>query len=317
MIVNEQDFMNLDDNDEKIYLSPELEENAKYLENAFPGVTIKDYLGGGTYGKVWRVQDSEGKKYVIKQMRTEDINNEVKILQKLHCQKYYPCIVDVVETKYYIYIVMENLPGYIDLYQWVVNETKNIGTWLQNNDDFKVISYAGKVSKISCKLFEIIQHLHDQDKIIHNDIKPTNILIDPSTYDIKLIDFGLSCSECKGRLTSGSPDYRAPEMVWANKDSDFNFYRMVDLYALGATIFYMLYQIPYMFHFNEVMFGDKITHLASFKRKLKEYGLDFYTTVKHVQDLTKIYNTYFPILLENVLHLVSVLSFERNIPLKC
>jgi len=36
-----------------------------------------------------------------------------------------------------------------------------------------------------------INHIHSY-KIVHCDIKAENILINPKTYDIKIIDFGLS-----------------------------------------------------------------------------------------------------------------------------
>jgi serine/threonine protein kinase len=42
-----------------------------------------------------------------------------------------------------------------------------------------------------CKLLDILQPLHQQ-RVIHKDIKPANILIQPETLDIKLIDFSIA-----------------------------------------------------------------------------------------------------------------------------
>lgn len=59
-------------------------------------------------------------------------------------------------------------------------------------------------------ILHAIDRLHNLG-IGHGDLKPENILINPKTYDIQLIDFGISCmSDCK---VSGTLLYDSPEIL--------------------------------------------------------------------------------------------------------
>ncbi len=76
--------------------------------------------------------------------------------------------------------------------------------------------------------------------IIHKDVKPENLLVDPSTGRVKLID--LSIAEKPNRLTTsfnlfrkttvqGTPSYMSPEQI-QGKPLDHR----TDVYSLGATM---------------------------------------------------------------------------------
>ena len=73
--------------------------------------------------------------------------------------------------------------------------------------------------------------------IIHRDVKPGNILIN-SDGTAKLGDFGMAVSVqsvTESRLRAGTPHYFAPE-IWRGEPASVS----TDLYALGATYFYLL-----------------------------------------------------------------------------
>ena len=81
----------------------------------------------------------------------------------------------------------------------------------------------------------------DKHRILHNDVKPGNIMIDRNG-DVKVMDLGLS--KCVSEDTSlsmegvvfGTPNYMSPEQARGQRDLDFR----SDEYALGATLFHLL-----------------------------------------------------------------------------
>ena len=78
----------------------------------------------------------------------------------------------------------------------------------------------------------------EAERIIHNDIKPANILFDRSRGPV-LIDFGLAtCHEDRPCL-GGTPWYIGKE-TWEDGVRT----ALSDVYALGVTILYLLKKIP-------------------------------------------------------------------------
>jgi serine/threonine protein kinase/formylglycine-generating enzyme required for sulfatase activity len=82
------------------------------------------------------------------------------------------------------------------------------------------------------KLARALHHLHQQ-RITHRDVKPNNILIDPSG-EPWLLDFGLMVTEDDStRQIAGSPAYLAPELLRGDGAPGV----ATDLYAFGVTLF--------------------------------------------------------------------------------
>jgi predicted ATPase/signal transduction histidine kinase/tRNA A-37 threonylcarbamoyl transferase component Bud32 len=97
-----------------------------------------------------------------------------------------------------------------------------------------------RFSALAIELARILAEVHEQ-RIVHRDIKPTNILVDPDSGAIALADFGISLlleSE-RGRIhdrevLTGTLPYMAPEQSGRTaREVDFR----SDLYSLGATFY--------------------------------------------------------------------------------
>src|SRR5262249_27999519 len=75
--------------------------------------------------------------------------------------------------------------------------------------------------------------------LIHRDIKPGSILLDPATGRAKIVDFGLARAAADpARLTRegtapGTPEYMSPEQVDAPGRVD----ERADVYGLGVTLY--------------------------------------------------------------------------------
>lgn len=96
---------------------------------------------------------------------------------------------------------------------------------------------------LAIKLVNILDQLHEHD-IVHKDLVPRNILIDPESGDLRIIDFSNSSELSREHQEStlaknieGSLPYMAPEQTGRmNRDIDYR----TDYYTLGITFFQML-----------------------------------------------------------------------------
>ncbi|MBP0001082.1 MAG: AAA family ATPase, partial [Cyanobacteria bacterium SID2] len=96
---------------------------------------------------------------------------------------------------------------------------------------------------VAIQLTEALHYL-SQQRIIHKDIKPTNILIHPETHHIQLIDFSISSLLPKEqqqpldpKSLEGTLGYISPEQTGRmNRGIDYR----TDFYSLGVTFFKLL-----------------------------------------------------------------------------
>jgi predicted ATPase/class 3 adenylate cyclase/tRNA A-37 threonylcarbamoyl transferase component Bud32 len=104
--------------------------------------------------------------------------------------------------------------------------------------------------KIGMKVAEILGSIHAEN-IIHKDINPSNIIIQPETGKIKIIDFGISTVFNRETLTLKNPNvlegtlaYISPEQTGRmNRSLDYR----TDFYSLGVTFYELLTgQLPFI-----------------------------------------------------------------------
>lgn len=144
------------------------------------------------------------------------IKNEISILQRLNHEN----IVRLLDS----YIVNEE-------YYFIMDYCN--GGNLKKYIDSKIVSYDLKY------MYEILRGLDYliKQKIIHRDIKPTNIFIHENM--VKIGDFGFSKENTENIYNTfcGSPLYMAPEILKYEKyDSK------ADMWSLGITLYELLYK---------------------------------------------------------------------------
>jgi serine/threonine-protein kinase len=105
---------------------------------------------------------------------------------------------------------------------------------------------------IGIQVAEALDYAHEQ-KVVHRDVKPGNIIYDLEKGQLKVTDFGIACltdnSKTKTGTVLGSPFYMSPEQI-AGKRVDGR----SDLFSLGVTL-YQLFSGRLPFE------GDSLTSL--------------------------------------------------------
>ena len=95
--------------------------------------------------------------------------------------------------------------------------------------------------------------------VCHRDIKPDNIIYNPVTEKIKLIDFniakrgGIDASSIKMMTKTGTPVYKAPEMI-----ENIVYDEKVDLWMAGCVLYQMLFGVPPFFDENVAKLNEMI-----------------------------------------------------------
>jgi len=197
------------------------------------------WLGSGTYGKVFKVEDQVETEWVavkISEYRRNDAKSlraEVELAQKVprhaNIARYDACYRLETDTGVSDFAIMKyyadgNLADLLKHQKLSDKELRDIVTGT----------------------LEGLKHLHQQ-RIVHRDFKPANILISrgfDGRYVPKIADFGLSKLVSQDEIDSsdfdlsdgrGTPSYKAPEQIEGGRVS-FN----LDLWAFGVILYEML-----------------------------------------------------------------------------
>jgi len=189
---------------------------------------IEKCLGSGSFGEILLVSKAQepGSRYVIKKIEKEKmkmVEVEVgEILEHEHIVKFYEHFQD----QHHHYLVLEYVSG-VDMFTWM--EFRNFEPIPEKT--------ARKIFRDICSA---IQYCH-QRGIAHRDLKLENILIDPTTYQVKVIDFGLASFETEDSAgcvdVCGSLDYLAPEVLEEQPYSG----KKSDIWSLGVILYSMLF----------------------------------------------------------------------------
>ena len=183
-----------------------------------------DYIGKGSFSKVYIGVDENDNKYAIKKIYKKNnikylnlVEKEIEIMEKLN-HKNIEKLYDKIYTDKHIFLIMELCDG--DLNNYIKDNT------LSEN----------VIKEIMKQLIEVLKYIMDNN-IVHRDLKPHNILINKD-YTLKLADFGFAKEFKETLLTDtvcGSPLYMAPEILNHHK---YNI--KSDLWSVGVILYEMV-----------------------------------------------------------------------------
>ena len=146
----------------------------------------------------------------------ESFVNEAKTIAKLNHENIVQ-IYDIEERYHTVFIIMEQLTGTVlsDLLRSVCRLPPK------------------RVLNFLIQIANGLDYAH-QHGIVHQDIKPANIIILPDDR-IKILDFGLACPIGSENFLAGTPFYMSPEQVQC-----FPVDQRSDIYSLGLVVYEML-----------------------------------------------------------------------------
>lgn len=124
----------------------------------------------------------------------------------------------------YVFTYEEDSPAGPCLVQEFV-DGETLAQWLSGNPS------ASERRRIFAELLSVVAYLHQKD-IVHNDLKPDNILVSKASGAIKLVDLGFADSDTHlGKAIGGTRNYASPELLAGAAVSAAS-----DVYSLGFIL---------------------------------------------------------------------------------
>ena len=175
------------------------------------------------------------KQIVIKKIKDDYIGmmqerSEADILKQLHHPSL-PQVYDFIQRDNEIFTVMDYIQG------------KDLGYFIQN----KIKPEEREIFLWLKQLCEVLVYLHSRKPvIIHNDIKPQNIILRPDG-SVCLVDFNVSFDKENKIIYGYSKKYASPELIQSaiacqngQKRDVIQIDERSDIYSLGATMHYLI-----------------------------------------------------------------------------
>jgi serine/threonine protein kinase len=191
------------------------------------GLVLFELIGSGTFGRVY-LGELDGTPVAVKKcvVHPRSANREVEILRKVTAHPH-PNIITLKqaftehdEWEETTCLVMDLFPMSLDV---LISDWARSGRGPRSAP--KLFSY---------QLARALAHIHGMS-IVHRDIKPHNVLVNPTRGVLKLADFGSSKTilpEETNTTYIGSRFYRAPECLLDNQ----SYTTAIDLWALGCVV---------------------------------------------------------------------------------
>lgn len=223
-------------------------------------------IQSGNYGEIFLYNNNILKKYINKSFIFTDFLIEINCLKILNENKYIVKYINHYYNNGFHYIEMEKYEDNLNDYAFKLNfnERYNLFPILFND------------------ILNGLNYIHSYG-IIHNDIKPNNILVKKNRFvicDFGIADFDFNCF--KKRRSCGTYVTTSPEVL-LNLSTDKDTFFKNDIWSVGMTLFYFLFKY-YLFCKNnnfdnlnnliKSMALDCNLSIDKFKESIKYYKLN-------------------------------------------
>ncbi len=206
-----------------------------------PRYKIERLLAAGAMGEVYLATDAAvSQRVAVKVLRPELAGNparKTRFLQEAHiaARLRHPNIVKILHSALAgesAYIVMEFIAG------------ETLAQLVGRRGPLPVSEACEYVRQAAAGLAHA-----DRQGVVHRDVKPHNLIFDPQTRLVKILDFGLGRlvdeHRTGARLTQegeilGTIHYLSPEQVADSREADIR----SDIYSLGCVWFFLLSGFP-------------------------------------------------------------------------
>ncbi|HYU15314.1 MAG TPA: serine/threonine-protein kinase, partial [Candidatus Acidoferrum sp.] len=188
-----------------------------------PGWQLGDELGRGGFATVWEGRRGD-ERAAIKVSRLGTAAARLRFAREAEAMRRVrapaaPALFDAGEQAGLPYLVMERIGG------------ETLAALLASRTSPPSLPW---VRAIASAMVARIAAVH-RAGLVHADIKPGNLRVDPAGPDVRLLDFGLAVPPGAGGVIGGTPRYAAPEQIRGETVAP-----ATDVYGFGLILYEML-----------------------------------------------------------------------------
>lgn len=231
---------------------------SRFESNETKHWTLIKSLGHGASGHVDLMRDANGNRYAVKKMRltTRREDNRV-VVRDLEF------VMRSIQSAPNEHIVRFHGYARRSFEAWIVMEVMDscfgkLLTRMSGNGMPEDV-----VGAVCACVVKALNHLKEKHKMIHRDVRPTNILVDRNGF-IKLCDFGISrvlVNSLAHTVDAGNKYYLSPERVQSSRT---NYGIKSDVWSLGVTLVELSRGVnPYADCDGDLVAADRICNQAS------------------------------------------------------